>query len=1059
MRLPYAFVLVASQAWASELMVSTTSGRVQGFVDTSTPGIDIPLKKWLGVRYAADTSGDNRWRPPQPVAAKEKEGVFNATAYGPACLQGRADGGNGTSIQSEDCLRINIVAPHNASGLPVYLYSHGGGFDSGASSDPKIDGSYLAAKGIVFASYNYRLSLFGYPHALELAEAGETQNLGLLDTRAAVLWLRRNVAKFGGDPEKITLGGESVGAEMTNQYLSAFPRDSFIRGAIMQSGDTSQPMWEMNSQLVLVATNLSCPTTHGTLACLRKKSGFEVQKALLGTGAQFQPVTDNITIFKDYVKQTKEGRTAKVPLLVGTNKDEGTLIVEGEPTAYLDDIVQYSKSNNLNFPFANTTTLQRLYPVPSTTYPSAYNASAAMWRDAHMLCLASNLATHRTLELDQPVWRYRFDHVANNLNSRGTRIGAFHGEDIRFVMGTWRTIILSPPFVQASEDQVKISDLMVEGWTNFVKDPEAGPRIPGWKQYDPSDTTTLAILGSNEVPDGVQDGDHIKTDEVCAYWNEVLPIFPQAWALDPDLVVSTTSGNFQGFLDTSLPGIDIPLKKWLGVRYAADTSGENRWRPPQLVTERESAGILNATSYGPACLQGRVDGGNGTSIQSEDCLRINIVAPHNASGLPVYLYSHGGGFDSGASSDPKIDGSYLAAKGIVFASYNYRLSLFGYPHALELAEAGETQNLGLLDTRAAILWLRSNAAMFGGDPEKITFGGESAGASMTTQYLAAFAKEPVIRGAILQSSSTSQPMWDINSKLALVATNLSCPTTHGALACLRKKSGLEVQKALLSTGAPFQPVVDNITIFKDYVKQTKEGMTAKIPMLIGTNKDEGTLNVENEPTAYLDSIDQYCKSGNLNVPFANVTILKHIYPVPSSTYPSVYNASAAMNRDSHMVCHASNLATHRTLDLGLLVWRYRFDHVASNLNSRGTRIGAFHGSDIRFVMGLWRLIVLTPPFVAATEDQVKISDLMVEGWTNFVKDPEAGPLISGWRRYDPNDTTTLAILGSAELPDGVQDGDHLEMDEACAYWNELLPILPQHTELVQHVVPRNKLEV
>ncbi|KAK1224180.1 hypothetical protein PQX77_012920, partial [Marasmius sp. AFHP31] len=205
------------------LVVSTTSGKVAGFVDVAVPGVNVPLKKWLGVRYAADTSFQNRWMPPRPVP--KNNGIFNATVYGPACLQGRADGGNGTSIQSEDCLRINIIAPAGAHNLPVYIYSHGGGFDSGASSDPKIDGSYLAAKGIVFASYNYRLSLFGYPHALEIAQAGETQNFGLLDTRAAVEWIRDNVAKFGGDPKKITLGGESVGAEMTNQYLSAYYKD------------------------------------------------------------------------------------------------------------------------------------------------------------------------------------------------------------------------------------------------------------------------------------------------------------------------------------------------------------------------------------------------------------------------------------------------------------------------------------------------------------------------------------------------------------------------------------------------------------------------------------------------------------------------------------------------------------------------------------------------------------------------------------------------------------------------------------------------------------------
>lgn len=94
------------------------------------------------------------------------------------------------------------------SSEPLSSNYSGGGFDSGASSDPKIDGSYLAARGIVFASYNYRLSLWAYPHATEIQEAGETQNFGLLDTRAAVEWIRANAAAFGGDPSKIVLGGE-----------------------------------------------------------------------------------------------------------------------------------------------------------------------------------------------------------------------------------------------------------------------------------------------------------------------------------------------------------------------------------------------------------------------------------------------------------------------------------------------------------------------------------------------------------------------------------------------------------------------------------------------------------------------------------------------------------------------------------------------------------------------------------------------------------------------------------------------------------------------------------
>ncbi|KAF4620476.1 hypothetical protein D9613_001143 [Agrocybe pediades] len=140
-------------------------------------------------------------------------------------MQGRADGGNGKSIQSEDCLRVNVITPANAKNLPVYVYIYGGGFNSGSSSDLKIDGTYLAAKEIVFASFNYRLSLFAWPHAAEIAEAGETQNFGLLDTRAAVEWVVQNVKQFGGDPTKIALGGDSVGAGVLS--ITAFGIEEF----------------------------------------------------------------------------------------------------------------------------------------------------------------------------------------------------------------------------------------------------------------------------------------------------------------------------------------------------------------------------------------------------------------------------------------------------------------------------------------------------------------------------------------------------------------------------------------------------------------------------------------------------------------------------------------------------------------------------------------------------------------------------------------------------------------------------------------------------------------
>ncbi|KZO95960.1 alpha/beta-hydrolase [Calocera viscosa TUFC12733] len=517
-----ALVVVAQTPFSDPLVVNTTSGMIRGYLDTTTT--DVNLYKWYGVHFAESTAGANRWRPPQSYAYRP--GITNTTAFGAACMQGRANGGNGTQVQSEDCLFLNIVAPVGASNLPVYIYTFGGGFDSNAASDPKIDGSWLASRDIVYVSYNYRVSLWAWPHAAEIAEAGETQNFGLLDNRAAVEWVRDNIAAFGGDPTKMTLGGESVGAEMTNMYMSAYPTDPIVRAAVMQSADTSQPMWQLGNQLIAISQNLSCTTGPGQLDCLRTKDAFALQAILLSSGNQFQPVIDNITVFSDYVRLTVTGQTARIPLLIGNNKDEGQTIVNGEPTSYTNETA-YIKSNNFNFPMANTDAVLSLYPYPSAQYPSIINATAAMWRDAHMISLSSNLALWRTQLLKLPVWRYQFAMVADNLSGQGASIGTYHGEDIQFVMGTMYTWADQAPFIPASPYEMNVSDYMVTAWTNFIKNPELGPQIDGWRQYDPSDPTSLAVLGVSAT--GALPGNTTSIDSTVQYWNQILPLYPRTF--------------------------------------------------------------------------------------------------------------------------------------------------------------------------------------------------------------------------------------------------------------------------------------------------------------------------------------------------------------------------------------------------------------------------------------------------------------------------------------------------------------------------------------------------
>lgn len=120
-------------------------------------------------------------------------------------------------------------------------------------------------------------------------------------------------------------------------------------------------------------------------------------------------------------------------------------------------------------PWANLTELKALYPTPSAEFPSGFNATAQIWRDAHMQCLVHNLATERTKALGLPVWRYRFDLVAANLNSLGTSVGAFHGTDIRFVMGQLGLLKIDAPFIPATPDELRVSEIMMDAWTNFIK--------------------------------------------------------------------------------------------------------------------------------------------------------------------------------------------------------------------------------------------------------------------------------------------------------------------------------------------------------------------------------------------------------------------------------------------------------------------------------------------------------------------------------------------------------------------------------------------------------------
>src|SRR5579859_1123232 len=235
----YALVLVAMLAGAdvaAAQQVRTEAGTVEGSTNH-----DGKVQIFKGIPYAAPPVGALRWKEPQPVA--KWEGVRKATEFGARCMQGNVFGDMvfrdaGTS---EDCLYLNVWTPKASAEakLPVMVWIYGGGFQAGATSEPRQDGEALAHRGVVIVSMNYRLGIFGFFSHPELTKESAhhaSGNYGLLDQVAALEWVRKNIAAFGGDPENVTIFGESAGSFSVSALMASPRSKGLIHRAIGESG-------------------------------------------------------------------------------------------------------------------------------------------------------------------------------------------------------------------------------------------------------------------------------------------------------------------------------------------------------------------------------------------------------------------------------------------------------------------------------------------------------------------------------------------------------------------------------------------------------------------------------------------------------------------------------------------------------------------------------------------------------------------------------------------------------------------------------------------------------
>ena len=459
------------------------------------------VRSYKGIPFAAPPVGDLRWKPPQPV--NNWPGVRPCLGYGPDCPHQPFGAGSlyarPRSPQSEDCLYLNVWSAAESADekRPVMVWIHGGGLTVGASSNPAYDGASLAKKGVVLVSINYRLNVFGFlahPELSNESEHGASGNYGMLDMAAALEWVQRNIAGFGGDPDRVTIFGESAGSFAVN-YLMASPlAEGLFHRAIGESGGVFTPMAylaeERNGQKSAEQVGLDFAEALGvdSLEEMRRLSSDRILDVFINDpkGRQFRSRANVDGFFlTDEVRNVyAEGKQNDVPVIVGSNRDEMTAFI---PQAMIPTTIEaYRKQMQAQFG-EDFDEFNELYPVE--TEADIKNAVIRS-RSQSTFGLSMRTWARMTATGDSDAYLYEFSRVPPIPNSK--YYGAFHAAEILYVFNN-----LHQRERRYLKRDFTLADTISDYWVNFAAngDPN-GKGVPEWEAYDREDEPYMD-LGDN----------------------------------------------------------------------------------------------------------------------------------------------------------------------------------------------------------------------------------------------------------------------------------------------------------------------------------------------------------------------------------------------------------------------------------------------------------------------------------------------------------------------------------------------------------------------------------
>ena len=485
-------------------VASTERGKVKGKVG-------VGYTEFLGIPYAQPPVGALRWRAPLPAKSWTK--TLETTKFSPSCPQIPITGLGVPDSYAEDCLTLNVWTPSLApqKPMPVMVWIHGGGFTVGGSSQTTYNGANIARTGsIVLVSINYRLGPLGFWAHPSLGEG--SGNFGVLDQQLALSWVQKNIASFGGDPKQVTIFGESAGSMSVGVHQAAPGSKDLFHRAIMESGglgDTLISKARAETQGKEFVTKLACDTAKlasEVMTCMRGKKVDDVLKALplkkgffFGAGASWGPTIDGKVLPDQPMNQIKAGKGNMVPLIIGSNGDEGTLFLMLAGMMALTT-AQYEAAVKVLF---LTKSAEVLKEYPASGYSSAALAFADLLGDLAFVCPTRRSARALTAA-GKPAYVYHF--TVKPSFSLLPWLGAYHSAEIPFVFGN----------AKFTTDEKMVSDKMMSYWTTFAQsgDPNDPKSSFLWPKYDKT-TDPHMELGLK-----LTTGKKLKTAR-CDFWDKL----------------------------------------------------------------------------------------------------------------------------------------------------------------------------------------------------------------------------------------------------------------------------------------------------------------------------------------------------------------------------------------------------------------------------------------------------------------------------------------------------------------------------------------------------------